>query len=124
MKRILIAALAASALAVAMAPAHAQPGYGRDRGGERGERGGYDIGQRIEWLQGRIDRGRRDGSLDRREARRAQERLNDIRYDERRMRERHGGHLGPEERDRLNQRLEQLSDSLHWMRHNDERRPW
>lgn len=60
------------------------------------------LSQRIDWLQQRINRGVADGTLDRREARNAQLRLNALRRDA----------------DVLQQRLDDLSRSLRWRRTN------
>ncbi len=123
-------ALTASGLASAQPYDHRGPpdGYHRDwgRGGDRGpERSdGWNLDRRIEWLQQRIDHGRDDGSLDRREAWRVQSRLDEIRQEERRLRRHHGGGLGDDDRDALNRRLDRLNDQIRWLRHNDERRPW
>lgn len=132
MKSILAATLAATAL-VSAAPALAQPmgppsdygprsGYGPPH--EPGRPGGWDLDRRMGWMQERIDRGRADGSLDRREAYRVQRELGRIRADEGDMRMRHGGHLWDRDRMYLQQRLDRLNDHIRWMRHNDERRPW
>jgi hypothetical protein len=141
MKPFTVAALAASAVMALCAPGAgmAQPydhhdwgdhGPG-DRGDHRGpddrggpERGGWDLDHRLDWLQTRISRGRDDGSLDRREAWRAQRTLDSIRNDERRMKWRHHGWLNDGDRMALQARLDQLNEQLHWLRHNDERRPW
>jgi hypothetical protein len=85
---------------------------------------GWDIARRIDWLQDRIARGRADGSLDWREARRVQRELDHIRGEEARMRARHDGRLWDRDRLRLEARLDELSDHIRWLRHNDERRPW
>jgi hypothetical protein len=141
MKALTVVALAASALVALAAPnlGAAQPydhhdwGHGpgaaqpydhHDWGHGPGAPGGWDIDRRIDWMQQRIDRGRGDGSLDGHEAYRAQRALDDIRHDEHRMRERHDGRLSDRDRDALQDRLDRLNDQLHWMRHNDERRPW
>ena len=96
--KALLAALALTAVGTAM-PLAAQPAQGswqpRD-GGQYGDRvqssqgwnreafwrGAPDgLQQRIDWLQQRINRGLSDGSLDRREARRAQYQLDTLRRD-------------------------------------------
>ena len=120
-----LAALLAAGAACG-SPAQAQP-YGPPPGpGYHGaERpGGWDIERRIGWTQERINRGRDDGSLDRREFRRVQGQLNHIRYDYRRARWHGGGRLDDRARDMLTARLDRVNDEIHWLRHNDERRPW
>lgn len=84
--------------------------------------GGFTLDQREDWLQQRIERGREDGSLDRRDAWRAQQTLNGIRRDQARLIRRDRGVLTPRDRDYLEQRLDRLRDSLRLAR--DERAPW
>jgi hypothetical protein len=140
MKLIIAAALAATAISTIAAPALAQPygppppppaphdwhpgGPGGPGFGGPGAPGGWDIDRRIDWVQDRIARGRADGSLDRREAFRAQRALDGIRAEERRDRYHNGGRLNDGDRIGLQGRLDQLNDRLHWMRQNDVRRPW
>jgi hypothetical protein len=69
--------------------------------------------ERISFLQQRIDRGMSDGSLDRREARRAQYQLNGIRAELNR------GRMTPPRREMILNRLDDLSRSLRWARNND-----
>lgn len=136
MKLSTLAILAASGVIAAATPVMAQPygGY-HDRGdhydhGDRGDRGrdegprAWDLSRRIDWLQRRIDRGREDGSLDRHEAYRVQSALDEIRHDMRRMERRNGGYLDGRQRDMLDGRLDRLNDQIHWLRRNDDRRPW
>ena len=128
MKLVNLAILAAAVIGAA-APTMAQPYDHHDRGGDHADRGrdegasGWGLDRRIEWMQRRIEHGRDDGSLDRREARRAQQTLNNIRYDMSRW-QRRRGELGGWQRDQLQARLDRLNDQLRWLRHNDERRPW
>ena len=76
-------------------------------------------------LSGRSFRSARgEDSLDWREARRVQRELDHIRGEEARMRARHDGRLWDRDRLRLEARLDELSDHIRWLRHNDERRPW
>jgi hypothetical protein len=112
MRIMLRSSVVALALLTA-APAFAQPAPG-----------GWDLNRRESWLQERIDRGRGDGSLDRREARRVQRQLGRIRHDQAWMRRRDGGQLTDVDRTALERRLDDLSDHIRWARHNDERRPW
>ncbi len=114
MKKLALSAAMAACL-LAGGVASAQPGPGP---------GGWDLGRRESWLQERIDRGMADGSLNRVEARRVQRQLNRIRMEERRMRYRTGGRPDPDQRDRLQAQLDELSDHIRWARHNDVRRPW
>ena len=144
MRLLSLAILAAGAVAVA-SPVLAQPDYrdqGRGSGYDQGrddrsrddrgrdDRGsddgahGWNLDRRIDWMQRRIDRGRGDGSLDRREAYRAQRTLEDIRRDKRRMEWRGSGSLRGDQRDELQARLDRLNGQIRWLRHNDEARPW
>jgi hypothetical protein len=132
MKLLLSAALAASAAVALSAPTLAQP-YGPRPMGPPGmgppamgsAAAGWDIERRIHWLQERISRAAADGSLDRREMRRTQFQLDRIRRDAYRMRRMHGGRLWDRDRTMLEERLDRLSDSIRWMRNNqDYRRPW
>ena len=75
-----------------------------------------DPRQRIAFMQTRIDRGISDGSLDRREARRAQQDLNVIKRDARNM----GRRYDSRQADRLQARLDDLGQRLRWQR-NDRR---
>jgi hypothetical protein len=74
--------------------------------------------ERIQFLQQRIDRGYSDGSLDRREAQHASRELNGIRQWIRNMHWEDGGRLTPDQRARVQERLDRLSSEIRWMRHN------
>ena len=95
-----------------------------ERGGDRDHGGGWDIDRKIQWTQARITRGRDNGSLDRREFFRAQTELNRIRRGEAMARRYHDGRLDDRARFDLSARLDRLNGQIHWMRQNDERRPW
>lgn len=112
----LLAAVPAAALAQPMPPP--PPAYGHDAPR------GWELDRRIDWLQQRIDRGRQDGSLDWREARRVQGELIHIRRDEHALRARSGGRLTDRDRFMLQERLDRLGDQIRWLRHADVRRPW
>lgn len=75
-----------------------------------------DLRQRVEFLQQRIDRGVRDGSLTRGEARDLDRRLNMIRRDARR------GSMYPARRDSLQARLDDLSREIRWQRRDGDDR--
>jgi len=110
------AVMALSALALA-APLAAQPPAGWDKeafwaGAPAG------IGERIGFLQQRIDRGRARHHLNRTEAARAQNELLRIRETVGTMRARDGGTLNDTDRTYIQDRLDQLSSSIHWMAHN------
>ncbi|MBV9812030.1 MAG: hypothetical protein JO326_04720 [Acetobacteraceae bacterium] len=124
-----VAALALAAPAFAQYPgdhpygdrAYGDHGYG-DRGWDSGAfwRGAPDSPrERIQFLQDRIDRGVSDGSLDRHEADRANRELNNLRGWIRSMHWDNGGRLTPDQRARVQERLDSLSRQIHWMRHND-----
>lgn len=86
--------------------------------------GGWEINRRMRWLQDRISRGRANGSLDRREFRRVEVELNRIRHDDEAARAANRGRMPPAVRADLEARLDRLSDQIHWLRTNAERRPW
>lgn len=111
MKSLLAVALCATALAGA-APALAQP-YGPPPPGA--VRAGHDLRGQVDVLQRRIDNGIRTGEIDRGEADRATRELGSIRQEEARMRA-GGGELSDVDRGRLQERLDGLSRSIHWMR--------
>jgi hypothetical protein len=77
-----------------------------------------NVRERIDWLQRRIERGVTDGSLNRREARRLQWQLNNIRRDAWRAR-RDGGGLSGREEAMLQDRLDNLSRQIRWERRNN-----
>lgn len=99
-------ALFATLASGTVAPIGAQPydsRYNADRYTTDMWRGAPDgLQQRIDWLQQRIDRGVRDGSLSRGEADRAQFQLNQLRRDA----------------TMIQQRLDNLSRSLRWARND------
>jgi hypothetical protein len=95
--RTIFAALALATAATAM-PLAAQP-VPRSVAADPFWRGAPDgLQHRIDWLQQRIDRGVRDGSLDRQEARRAQRQLDSLRRDA----------------DDLNRNLDSLAHNIRW----------
>lgn len=126
MKTLIAAALAATALTAISAPAMAQPYGPPPPAPEYGPQhpGAMNIDQRIDWMQGRINHGRMDGALDPREAERCQAELNSIRSEVKRDRLHHWGQLRGGDRQHLEQRLDQLSATIHWMRDDGQRRPW
>jgi hypothetical protein len=100
-KSILIAAALALAGTAGVASAQYANNYQRPVAANTFWQGAPDgLQQRIAWLQDRINRGMADGSLDRREARRAQLELNDLRR----------------QADGLDQRLDNLSRTIRWSR--------
>jgi|GEM_PF-380937 len=96
------------------AQAYAGQGYGNDfwRGAPD------DAWQRINWIEQRIQAGMRDGSLSPQEARRAEMQLRQIRRDAMRMRR--GSYMSENNSAMLRSRLDALSRSLRWARHNGE----
>jgi hypothetical protein len=116
MKRVLVSTAILASMFAAPAPAPAQPMAWNPNAFWRGAPGG--TWERIQFLQQRIDRGVADGLLNRREAMRAQMQLRRIRVDAMRLRQRGGGRLNPGEATALQTRLDTLSRSLRWSRHN------
>jgi hypothetical protein len=74
--------------------------------------------QRIQFMQDRVNRGVADGSIDRREAWRVNRELNGVRQWIQRMHWQ-GQRLTPDQRARVQARLDQISRQIRWMRHND-----
>jgi hypothetical protein len=118
MKRVLRTAIIMSLIAGGAPLAAQAPASGWDRdafwqGAPPGP------GERIDFLQARIDRDIANHKLNRREAMRADNELRRIREMVRTMRARDGGTLNDTDRVYLQDRLDQLSSNIHWMRHND-----
>ena len=117
MKRMIMALVACTIVAT---PALAQ---WSPRAGQAWDRNTFWRGapanpyERIQFLQERINRGVADGSLDRRQAFRAQSELNNVRQWIRRMHWR-GNQLTPDQRERVQARLDEISRQIRWMRHN------
>jgi hypothetical protein len=118
MKRIMMAALATMIVA---SPAAAQYGHPREAWSPNAFwRGAPDNPvERVQFLQDRINRGMADGSLSRGEGLRANRELNGVRQWLRRMHWENGGRLRPEQRARIQARLDSISRQIRWMRHND-----
>lgn len=127
MRFVTLAILAATGVISVSAPALAQPfdhprGW-HDRGRDEGSRS-WDLSRRVDWLQRRIEHGRDDGTLDRREAFRVQSRLDEITRDMRMMQRENGGNLSHRQRDSLEERLDRVNSQIRWLRQNDDARPW
>ena len=75
-----------------------------------------DMRQRVDFLQQRIDRGQRDGSLTRAEARDLNTRLNSVRRDVRR------GYNTSSRRDALQARMDDISRQIRWQRRDGDDR--
>jgi hypothetical protein len=116
MKRVMARIAIIASMVTAAVPLAGQPAWDSNTFWRGAPAGPW---QRIGFLQQRIDRGIRDGSLDRREAWRAQRELRTIREDAWRMRRDNGGRLTPEASATLQGRLDSLSRSIRWMRRND-----
>jgi hypothetical protein len=90
-------------------PPHREGGFWRDAPA--------GISERIEFMQDRIRRAADRGWISPEEARHANYDLNDIRRQRDRLRYQDGGHLRPEDRSYLQDRLDNLSQRLHWAEH-------
>src|SRR5690348_18373275 len=116
MKKLVIAVVAG---AIAATPAAAQwtpqPGPWNPNAFWRGAPA--NPYERIQFLQNRVNRGVADGSLDRRQAWRVNRELNGVREWIRRMHW-NGGRLTPDQRARVQARLDDISRQIRWMRHN------
>ncbi len=89
-------------------------GYNASYGGNDYPR---DVRGRLSWLDERVQRGQRDGSLSRREATRAMRDLDQVRADERRMRGRNG-RLRASDESYLQSRLDTITSEIRWSRQN------
>jgi hypothetical protein len=126
MKRLVISAVILAA-SVTSVPLAAQSNYNNGRYENQQHHGwnsnafwqGAPRGtwERISFLQRRIDRGARDGSLTRKEAKRANAELRQIRYDAQRLRGHNGWYRANSEQV-IQRRLDDLSRNLRWARHN------
>jgi hypothetical protein len=116
MKSLIALALCASAVSVA-APALAQP-YGPPPGSRGVVEPGHGLREQLDTLEGRVQEGIRAGQIDRGEADRANRELGSIRGEMARLREANGRDLSDLDRGRLQERLDALSRSIHWMRQN------
>jgi hypothetical protein len=117
MKRIVIALAAASLLTAGAASA--QPYHPGPYNPGAFWRGAPDNPyERIQFLQDRVNHGVADGSLDRREAARVNGELNGVRGWIHHMHWEDAGRLTPDQRARVQGRLDSISRQIHWMRHN------
>lgn len=116
MRYALTAAVIAASMALG-APALAQ-NYERRNSNEFWSGAPTETWQRIDYLQQRIDNGRRDGSLTPSEARRAQMQLGTLRRQAAQMRRRDGGRMTAADSRWLQARLDNLSQRIRWLRHN------
>ncbi len=111
-KTLTALALCATALSSA-APAVAQAyGAPRDNGVVQP---GHGFREQLEQLETRVRNGVQSGEIDRGEADRANRELSAIREEMMRLRSQ-GGELSDMDRGRLQERLDGLSRSIHWMR--------
>lgn len=76
------------------------------------------IRSRIDFMQDRINQSASNGWASPREVRRANRELSFIRSETERLRNQDGGRLRPVDRDYLQDRLDSLSQRLHWAEHN------
>ena len=116
MRKVTLAALLAASTFAVAAPLAAQPAAWDKEAFWAGAPVG--IWERIGFLQQRIDRGAARHHLNRTEATRAQNELQRIREMTNEMRTRDGGTLNDTDRTYLQDRLDQLSSTIHWMAHN------
>lgn len=103
-------------------PPGAGPGWHRRPGGWDGNafwHGAPDNpNERIQFLQDRVNRGQADGSLNPYEARRVNGELNGLRRWIQRMHWQDQGRLTPDQRGRVQGKLDQISRQIRWARHN------
>jgi hypothetical protein len=116
MKSLIALAFCASALSAAE-PGLAQP-YGPPPGSRGVVQPGHGLREQLDALEGRVQEGIRAGQIDRGEADRANRELGSIRGEMVRLRDANGHDLSDMDRGRLQERLDSLSRSIHWMRQN------
>ncbi|WP_114229095.1 MULTISPECIES: hypothetical protein [Sphingomonas] len=114
MKKIYLAAMA---VAIVAAPAAAQWAPGPWNPNTFWQGAPDNPYERIQFLQDRVTRGLSDGSLNRREANRISGEINGVRNWIQRMHW-EGGRLTPDQRARVQARLDQISRQIRWMRHD------
>jgi len=94
------------------------PAYGRPYDGGRFWAGAPTrIYDRIEFLDRRVQDGRDDGSLTRREYNRIQDQIRDVRDEARRL-DRRGRGLNPRDQQYLTDKLDRISSNIAWARSN------
>ncbi len=121
MKRtVLLLAMALTALGAA--PALAQP-YGPPPP-PYAPRGEWDLGRRIEWTEGHIQRAWDMHALDRREFDRVQGELRGIHREFDGVRAHEMGHVDEYHRADIAARLDRLNDQIRYIAQWNERRPW
>jgi len=118
MRRIIIALVASTIAATpAMAQWHHEPRGGQWNGGDFWRGAPDNPYDRIQFMQDRVNRGIADGSIDRREAWRVNRELSGVRQWIRRMHWQ-GQRLTPDQRARVQARLDDISRQIRWARRN------
>lgn len=118
MKRIIVALVAGTIAATpAIAQWHHEMRSGPMSGTQFWQGAPDNPYDRIQFMQDRVNRGVADGSIDRREAWRVNRELNGVRQWIRRMHWQ-DQRLTPDQRARVQARLDQISQQIRWMRHN------
>jgi hypothetical protein len=79
------------------------------------------VRERIDFMQARIDRGERNGTLSRREAATARQDLNDVRRMEISLRRRDGGRLTGADREYIQARIDDVGRNIRWMQASNNR---
>ncbi|OYX35264.1 MAG: hypothetical protein B7Y99_03885 [Caulobacterales bacterium 32-69-10] len=92
-----------------------QPAYGPQAESQFWNGAPRGVRQRIEFMQTRIERGERNGTLSRREAATARQDLADVRRMEIRLRQRDGGRLTPADREYIQARIDDVGRNIRWM---------
>jgi uncharacterized protein YdeI (BOF family) len=119
MKRTILALVTSALIATpALAQWHRDPRSGQMNGADFWRGAPDNPYQRIQFMQDRVNRGVADGSIDRREAWRVNRQLNGVRQWIQRMHWQ-GQRLTPDQRARVQARLDEISRQIRWMRHND-----
>lgn len=86
--------------------------------------GNWTLRQREEWLNDRLDRSLKDGSIDRAEYARANIEMSDLRRGEDQMRDSAHGQLTDNQTADLKIRLDAMAARIHWANMTVYTRPW
>ena len=86
--------------------------------------GDWTLGQREDWLSGRIENALKDGSLDKAAFNSARLEMRDLQHEESRMKHDNKGELTANQTADLETRLDAMASKIHWANMTNNPRPW